>query len=123
MIQVNTIANLYNGLSISKGMVINFVPDIGNAYSNKDNTKIILPLSLVCYKDKATAENGEYQPVIPIKNGAESINYRGLVLINIEYTNEEWNSGTDVNRDTMETKLIAALEVWNPAWQGNIVKV
>ena len=104
-------------------MVINFVPDIGNAYPNKDNTKIILPLSLVCYKDKTTAENGEYQPVIPIKNGNESINSRALVLITIEYTLEEWNSGTDVNRDSMETRLIAALEVWNPYWEGKIVKV
>lgn len=125
MIQVNTKANLDNAMSIDKAMIINFTPQIGNARSNEDNSAVILPLSITCFKDEATSKNGEYQPVIPIRDGAkdENVNLRSLFGLTIEYTNEEWNSQTEVNRDTMETKLIIALEEWNPAWKGNLVKI
>jgi len=123
MLQVNTTANLNNGMTIKTGMAINYIPYIENAGPTQDGKGVILPLGLSCYLDKDTAQNGIYKSVVPITDGSESIDKRSLYRTEIEYTNEEWNSPTGVNRDTMETKLIPVLEAWNKDWAGNIVKV
>jgi len=123
MLQVNANANLNNGMSIATGMAISFTPYLEQARPNDSGTGVVVPLGLSCFLNVATANSKEFKALVPIKDGAESVDERSLYTQNIEFTNAEWASPTGVNRDTMETELIAVLEDWNTDWVGNIVKV
>ena len=123
MLQVNTTANLDNGMSIDTGMVVSLTPQIEQARPNAAGDKVIVPLSISCYLSEATLNNRVYQPLVPIKDGSESVPSRSLFTMNIEYTNAEWDSQTDVNKGSMEDRLLVALEAWNAPWAGNIVKL